>query len=341
MSNQGVTTHAVATAAPPAAFAATASTGSANGAPLAELRGVTKRFGNVTALNNVSLQARPGEVLAVLGPNGAGKTTAISCMLGLMKPNEGSAHLFGGSTRDAAARMRVGTMLQISGVPATLTVREHLTSFATYYPAAMRVDEAMEIANLTDVADRAYGKLSGGQKQRLHFGLAMVGNPDLLFLDEPTTGLDVAARRDFWTHIRGFLGGERTVVLTTHYLEEADALADRVVLIDKGRIVAEGTPADIKRRAAGRRVRAVTSLNLAQVAALPGVAHAERVGAATSLLTSNAESVVRQLLQLDAGLSDLEVTGAGLEEAFLALTGSQHANTEPTPNSTPSQEVRA
>ena len=188
----------------------------------------------------------------------------------------------------------------------------------------MRVGEAIELANLSEVADRQYGKLSGGQKQRLHFALAMIGDPDLLFLDEPTTGLDVASRRAFWLQVRDFLGAqgsrERTVVLTTHYLEEADALADRVVVIDRGRVLAEGSPAEIKRRAAGSRVRAVTALSLEQVRAIGGVSHVERAGAATTLLTGSAEAVVAELLRLDPSLTDLEVTGAGLEEAFLALT---------------------
>lgn len=336
MSDQGTTTL-VGPSGTPAAARRTAAQ------PHAELINVTKRFGNVTALDNVSLTANPGEVVAVLGPNGAGKTTAISCMLGLLKTTEGTAHLFGGSPHNAAARMRIGTMLQISGVPDTLTVREHLTSFHTYYPAPLAVAQAIELADLTEVADRMYGKLSGGQKQRLHFALAMIGNPDLLFLDEPTTGLDVSSRREFWSQIRGFLGGERTVVLTTHYLEEADALADRIVVIDKGRVLVEGTPAQIKERAAGRRVRAVTSLSLAQVEALPGVASAERVGAATSLLTSHAEDVVRQLLHLDPNLSDLEVAGAGLEEAFLALTNSASAADAGTfdPKATSTKHVEA
>lgn len=169
--------------------------------PHAELVNATKRFGSVVALDNVSLQARRGEVVAVLGPNGAGKTTAISCMLGLLKTTQGTARLFGGSPHDAPARMRTGTMLQISGVPDTLSVREHLTSFRTYYPAPLTVKQAIDLAGLTDVADRMYGKLSGGQKQRLHFALAMIGNPDLLFLDEPTTGLDVTSRREFWAQI--------------------------------------------------------------------------------------------------------------------------------------------
>lgn len=294
------------------------------GAPAAQLTGVTKRFGNVVALDNVNIEAHSGQVLAVLGPNGAGKTTAISAMLGLLKPTEGSAKLFGAHPQTAEVRMRVGAMLQISGVPETLTVQEHLRSFSVYYPAPLSVEKAIEIAGLSEVARRQYGKLSGGQKQRLHFALAMIGNPDILFLDEPTTGLDVASRRSFWQQVREFLGPEsertRTVILTTHNLEEADALADRIVVIDKGRVLAEGTPADIKRRTAGSRVRIVTQLSLEQVRALEGVQTAERAGAATTLLTNSAETVVGQLLQLDPLLTDLEVTSTGLEDAFLALT---------------------
>ncbi|HLU81836.1 MAG TPA: ABC transporter ATP-binding protein, partial [Trueperaceae bacterium] len=174
--------------------------------------------------------------------------------------------------------------------------------------------------SLTEVAHRLYGKLSGGQKQRLHFALAMVGNPDLLFLDEPTSGLDVESRREFWRQVRSFLANGRTVVLTTHNLEEADSLADRIVVLNHGRILAEGTPAAIKSKTAGRRVRAVTGLSDAELVALPGVVSFERVGAAVELLSSAAESTVRALQLSDKYLSGLEVTGVGLEEAFLSLT---------------------
>ncbi len=286
----------------------------------AELIHATKRYGATVALNDATITAQAGEVLAVLGPNGAGKTTAINLMLGLAKPTSGEARLFGGNPNSAASKMRVGVMLQISGVPATLTVREHLTSFATYYPAPLTVNDALKIAGLEEVANRAYGKLSGGQKQRLHFALAMIGNPDLLFLDEPTTGLDVAARHDFWTRVRDFLGGGRTVVLTTHYLEEADALADRIVVLNHGTVLAEGSPAEIKGRVASRRVRVSTSADPEAVRALPGVKSVERSGGRLIILTSDPESTVRDLMRLDAHLSDLEVGGAGLEEAFLSLT---------------------
>ena len=293
---------------------------------VAQLERVTKRYGHVLALDEVTLRVRPGEVLALLGPNGAGKTTAVSTLLGLLRPDAGAVSLFGASPDDVAAKVRVGAMLQISGVPPTLTVREHVESFAAYYPAPLPVERALELAGLKEVANRQYGKLSGGQKQRLHFAIAMIGNPDLLFLDEPTTGLDVESRRSFWLQVRQFLAGGRTVVLTTHYLEEADALADRIVLLDHGRVLAEGTPASIKARTAGRRIRAVTRLDDATLKALPGVVRLERIGAAAELLSTAAEDTVRSLLIRDENLSDLEVTGVGLEDAFLSYTRNNHTN---------------
>lgn len=293
-------------------------------ASVAYLQNVTKRFKDVVALDDVSIEARPGEVLAVLGPNGAGKTTAMNIMLGLAKPTSGTARLFGQRPQMASARMRVGTMLQISGVPETLTVTEHVRSFAVYYPNPLPIEQTIEIAGLGKVANRQFGKLSGGQKQRLFFALAMVGNPDLLFLDEPTTGLDLAARQDFWQHVRRFLspenGEQRTVVLTTHNLEEADALADRIVVIQHGRVLIEGTPAEIKHQVSSSRIHIVTSLDRETVHSLPGVASVERDGAALTILASSAEAVVKQLFTLDPELRNLEVGSASLAEAFLALT---------------------
>jgi len=301
--------------------------------PAASLENVTKHFGAVTALDDVTLEARRGEVLALLGPNGAGKTTAVSLMLGLLKPTRGEARLFGHDPDSPSAKVRVGTMLQISGLPATLTVREHLISFAAYYPAPLPIARVLEMADLEEVADRQYGRLSGGQRQRVHFALALIGDPDLMFLDEPTTGLDVGTRRAFWEQVRGLLGKRRTVVLTTHYLEEADALADRIVVLDDGRIIAEGTPAAIKSRAAAKRVHAVTRIEPATLERLPGVARVRRVGAATEILTADAEATTRFLMEHDATMHGLEVTGAGLEEAFLALTGDggQHPNVNGAP----------
>ena len=289
-------------------------------APVLELRGAGRSYGRVRALHDVDLAVRQGEVVALLGPNGAGKTTAIHLLLGLIRPHAGSVALFGREPRDAAVRTRTGVMMQASGIPETLTVREHLEGFASYYPAPVPVPALLASTGLDEVADRLYGNLSGGQKQRLHLALALVGDPDVLFLDEPTTGLDVASRRYLWERVRAFVDGGRTVVLTTHDLDEADALADRVILLDHGEVVAHGTPGDIKARAAGRRVRAVTDVPLEALERLPGVAGLRHDGFAVELLVSDAEAVVRVLLRRDPNLSGLEVGDVGLEEAFLALT---------------------
>ena len=287
---------------------------------VAELIGVTKTYGAVVAVRDVSLALEAGRVTAILGPNGAGKTTAVRLLMGLTRPSRGTTRLFGGEPLAAAARRRVGVMLQIAKVPETLTVREHVHLFCSYYPSPMTVAAALEAADLTPVADRRYGALSGGQRQRLQFALAICGNPDLLFLDEPTVGLDVESRRSFWAQIRQLAAQGRSIVLTTHYLEEADALADRIVMLRAGSIVADDTPQAIKSRVASRRVRCVTSLPAAAIETLAGVASVRRDGAATEILASNAEHVVRQLLGRDPDLSALEVAGAGLEEAFLNLT---------------------
>lgn len=290
---------------------------------IAELRGVTKKYGSVVALDDLSLGLEAGRVTAILGPNGAGKTSAIKLLLGLTRPTAGTVALFGTDPRSAAARRRTGVMLQIAKVPETLTVREHVDLFCSYYPSPMGVERTLAAAELTAVADRKYGNLSGGERQRVQFALAICGNPDLLFLDEPTVGLDVEARRGFWQQIRRLASSGRTIVLTTHYLEEADALADRVVMLSAGSIVADGAPHQIKARVASRRIRCVTALPAAAIEALEGVSSVRRDGSATEIITSDAERVVRQLLSRDAGLSGLEMSGAGLEEAFLTLTSAQ------------------
>jgi len=289
----------------------------------AELRGAVKRYGAVTALAGVDLTIRSGEVVAVLGPNGAGKTTAVQILLGLAQPSAGTARLFGHEPRSTAARVRVGAMLQVSKVPETLKVREHIHLISSYYPRPLPMREVIAAAGLSGLEERLFGKLSGGQRQRVLFALALCGDPDLLFLDEPTVSMDVEARRSFWEQIRQRAGAGRSVLLTTHYLEEADALADRIVLLDRGRIVAEGTPAEIKARVLGKRIRCRTRLSLAELAALPGVRDARRPEATqeAEILAAEAEPVVRELLARDPGLSGLDVRGAGLEEAFLALTG--------------------
>ncbi len=288
--------------------------------PAARLIGAVKRYGDVRALDGIDLELRSGEVTALLGPNGAGKTTAVRCLLGLTRPEEGRAELFGGDPLDRARRMRTGAMMQISGVPPTLRVREHIELFSSYYPAPLPVDRVLAAAGLEALAERPYGKLSGGQQQRLQFALAVCGDPELLFLDEPTVGLDVTSRRGFWEHIRALVAQGRTVLLTTHYLEEADALADRIVVIDRGAIVADGTPEAIKRKAAARRIRCRTSLDAELVEQLPSVERVHRDGDHLEILVADAENALRELLMRDPKIADLEVVGAGLEEAFLSLT---------------------
>jgi ABC-2 type transport system ATP-binding protein len=290
--------------------------------PVAELRRAVKRYGAVTALAGMDFEVRPGEVVALLGPNGAGKTTAVQLLLGLARPNAGEARLFGVEPRRAEARMRTGAMLQISKVPETLKVREHIHLVSSYYPQPLPAREVMAAAGLEGIEERLFGKLSGGQRQRVLFALALCGDPDLMFLDEPTVGLDVEARRVFWTVIAEKARQGRSVLLTTHYLEEADALADRIVMIGRGRVIAEGTPAEIKSRVVGRKIRCRTALPLAEIAALPGVRDVRRQDELTEVFAAEAERTVFELLSRDPSLSALEVRGADLEEAFLTLTNS-------------------
>jgi ABC-2 type transport system ATP-binding protein len=216
----------------------------------AQLANVTKRFGATVALDDLTLAIEPGELVALLGPNGAGKTTAVRLLLGLTSPDSGIARVFGADPRDAANRIRTGAMLQVARVPETLRVREHIDLFSSYYPNPLPLGEVIAAAGLEGIERKKFGDLSGGQKQRVLFAIAICGNPDLIALDEPTAGLDVEARRALWTQIRAFVARGKSVLLTTHYLDEADALANRIVVIDKGRIVAEGSPNEIKHGAA-------------------------------------------------------------------------------------------
>jgi ABC-2 type transport system ATP-binding protein len=287
---------------------------------VASLEGVNKNYGNIRALSGVDFRVRAGEVVALLGPNGAGKTTAVKLLLGLMQPNAGRARVFSGDPTNPENRMRTGAMLQVGRVPETLRVREHIDLFSSYYEKPLPLAQILAAAGLEKLSDRKFGDLSGGQKQRVLFALAICGDPDLLFLDEPTVGLDVEARRMLWDEIRLLVSRGKTVLLTTHYLQEADALADRVAVINKGEIIAEGTPATIKAQTAGKRIRCVTSLTLNVLRQIPGVTEVVEDREAVELHTGIAEPVVRELLSRDSALSGLEVTSAGLEEAFLALT---------------------
>ena len=296
------------------------------GAVVARLDHASKNYGEVRALHNVDLNVHAGEVVAVLGPNGAGKTTAVKLLLGLAAPNEGSVSVFGGDPRNPQNRLRTGAMLQVARVPETLRVREHIDLFSSYYPKPMPMADTLAAAGLKEIANRKFGELSGGQKQRVLFALAICGDPDLVFLDEPTVGLDVEARRILWDEIRKLVARGKTVLLTTHYLQEADALADRIVVIDKGEIIAEGTPAEIKSRTAGRQIRCVSSLPIASICEIAGVLEVRTDRDSFIIQTATPDAVLRELFVRDRDLSGIEVTSAGLEEAFLALTQDNQRN---------------
>ncbi|MFZ1010089.1 MAG: ABC transporter ATP-binding protein [Candidatus Sulfotelmatobacter sp.] len=290
------------------------------GTVVASLEGVSKNYEKVRALRNVNFSVRAGEVVALLGPNGAGKTTAVKLLLGLIQPNFGKARVFCGDPTNPQNRLRTGAMLQVGRVPETLRVREHIDLFSSYYTNPLPLEDVLAAAGLEKLRDRKFGDLSGGQRQRTLFALAICGNPDLLFLDEPTVGLDVEARRTLWEEIRRLVDCGKTVLLTTHYLEEADALADRIAVINQGEIIAEGTPAEIKAQTSGKRIRCITSLGLASILQIPGVTDVRQDREAVEIQAREAEPVLRTLLARDDTLSALEITSAGLEEAFLALT---------------------
>lgn len=289
-------------------------------APIAALKNVCKRYGQVTAVDKLSLDIRHGEVLALLGPNGAGKTTSVNLLLGLAWPTSGSVELFGLSPREVAARRRIGAMLQGAQLGGHARVHEVIALQSGYYLNPLSITETLHTAGLDGLEHRPVTKLSGGQKQRLLFALAICGNSELLFLDEPTVGLDVEARRGFWAAIRRLKKQGRSIVLTTHYIEEADALADRIVVINRGRVIAEGTPTDIKCTVAQRHIRCMTKLKTAQVKMLPDVTSVNQDGERLDIVAARPESVLFEMLKLDPTLHDLEVSGARLEEAFLALT---------------------
>ena len=287
---------------------------------LASLCGVRKGYGKTLALDRLDLQLRAGAVTALLGANAAGKTTAVGLLLGLLAADEGCAQVFGNTPGARAVRLHTGAMLQSAGIPERLRVGELLALVRSYYPAARSVADCVSLAGLQGLLARRYGSLSGGQQRRVQFALAICGRPRLLCLDEPTTGLDIEARQALWCAIRELVADGSAVLLTTHYLEEAEALSDHVVVIDRGRRVAEGTVAQIRAHVAQRRIRCVTALQAAQVLHWPGVRDAVREGDALRIVADAAEPVVRRLLDADPQLHELEVQRAGLADAFLEIT---------------------
>lgn len=285
--------------------------------------GLYKAFGKVHAVNGIDLHIEPGEIVAFLGPNGAGKTTTIDMLLGLGQPDQGTVKIFGHSPRAAIARGQVSAVMQTGGLLKDITVRETVQLTASLFANSQPVDEVLERAGIRDIGDRRVDKCSGGQQQRLRFAMGLLSDPGLLILDEPTTGMDVEGRRDFWQAIRADAARGRTVVFATHYLDEADAYADRIILLRRGQIVADGTAAEIKNLASGRIVRAtVTGLDQAIVAALPGVDSVELRQDGVLIRTKDSDAVARYLLN-ESNATDLEITSHNLEDAFVALTSDE------------------
>jgi ABC-2 type transport system ATP-binding protein len=285
------------------------------------LRGLTKSYGPVRAAAGVDLDIVAGETVALLGPNGAGKSTTIDMLLGLTRPDAGEAAVFGRTPEAAVRAGLVGAMLQSGGLISEVTVRELLVLASSLYPAPMPVDEVLERADLTELADRRTTKLSGGQTQRVRFALALVPDPELLVLDEPTAAMDVESRRRFWASMRQLAAAGRTILFATHYLDEADEYADRIVLMAGGRVVADGPATAIKAVVGGRTIRAtLPGVPEAALATLPGVTGVERHGESIRLTCTDSDAALRALLSSQPDARDVEVGGADLEDAFVALT---------------------
>jgi len=287
------------------------------------LTGVRKSFGAVRAVDGIDLQIREGEIAALLGPNGAGKTTTLDMILGLSRPDEGAVTVYGMNPSAAVARGLIAAVLQTGGLLKDLTVGETIRLMSTLFSDPRPVDEVMRRAGIEDIAGRLVGRCSGGQQQRLRFALALLPDPALLVLDEPTAGMDVEGRRDFWSAIRRDAEGGRTVLFATHYLEEADAYADRIVLLRHGRIVADGPATEVKNLSAGRSVQAsLPGADRAALEGLPGMRSVEIRGDRVLLQTTDSDAVARYLLTATAA-HDLEILAHNLEDVFLTLTGDE------------------
>jgi len=290
-----------------------------DGSVVAELCGVRKRFNSTLALDHVDLHLRAGELLALLGPNGAGKTTAVSLWLGLARADAGSVRLLGRDPSAIEARRGIGVMMQEAALAPELTVRELIEEAAGFYPAPLSIEGTLHLTGTQGLARKRYSTLSGGQKRQVQFALAVCGRPRVLFLDEPTVGLDIAARESLWQAIRAAVASGCAVLLTTHYLEEAQALADRVAVLARGRIVAQGSVDEIRSVVDRRQIRCLSALSAEEVRHWSGVSEASRQLQRLSIIATDAEGVVRRLLAADPSLRDLEVRTAALADAFAEL----------------------
>jgi ABC-2 type transport system ATP-binding protein len=295
--------------------------------PAIRLQDLRKTFGSLVAVDHIDLEIAPGEVVALLGPNGAGKSTTIDLALGLANPSAGSAQLFGADPRQAIVDGRVGAMLQGGALLPTMTVSQAVALVASVHKHPLSVEEALERARCTEIAKQRVPKLSGGQMQRARFAVAVVSNPELLILDEPTAAMDVEARHVFWQSMQEFTAQGRTVVFATHYLDEADTYADRIVMLSAGRVVADGTPAEVKAVVSGRRIRAGfdfpwTAEFESELHSMPGVRSVEHRGETFTLVSNDSDATLRTLLTAYLDIHDIEVTAHNMDDAFLALTQS-------------------
>jgi ABC-2 type transport system ATP-binding protein len=285
---------------------------------------LSKSYGGLRAVDLIDLSIPRGETVAILGPNGAGKTTTLDMVLGLTRPDSGSIALFGMPPARAVAAGQVGGMLQAGSLIEYLSVREFLTMIASLYPRPLEVGHVLRLTGTAQFADRRTNNLSGGQAQRVRFAAALIANSDLLVLDEPTAAIDVEGRREFWAAMREVAAEGKTVIFATHYLEEADAYADRIVLLARGKIVADGPATEIKAKVRGQTIRATLPVaDRAQLGGLPGVTSAERRGETVTLNCASSDDALRALLSRYPEARDIEVRGAGIEEAFFALTAGQ------------------
>ncbi|MDQ2837728.1 MAG: ABC transporter ATP-binding protein [Actinomycetota bacterium] len=293
------------------------------------LAGLSKSFGTVKAVRGIDLHIAPGETVALLGPNGAGKSTTIDMMLGLSDPDSGQVQIFGQGPKQAVAAGQICGMLQVGSLVPYLSVRELITSVASLYPNALPVERVIELAGITDFADRRTNKLSGGQTQRARFAIALVSNSDLLVLDEPTVAMDVEGRHQFWTTMREVAASGKTVIFATHYLEEADEYADRIVLMANGNIVADGPTTEIKALVGLRTIRAtLPGIAASELELVVGVSTVEIRGEAVVLACNDSDQAIRELLARYPAIKDIEIAGAGLEQAFMQLTsGTETAST--------------